>query len=403
MTGTIPEVRSHGAFAARPARGYRVLFVSRKLPFADGGGNGAYANDLLQWLVARGAGVDCLLLTELDDSTIPPLWSIPQKGMSGIRVINPGAFRVGDRYLHPWRFVRRKPDPARAVRTTAPSVAAERVAVKQAVSRGKYDAILMNYLWLAPACAGHGVTTLALTHDVWSDRAAGAEYIYTADEEAALLNSADHVLAISPYDARRFEQMGVSKPVHVLYKALAAAPPEDSSPPSARCLFVGSGYGPNAEGLAWFLEKVWPLVLTELPSAHLDVCGAVCGSVKEAPLNVHLHGRVADLGEFYHRAAVAIVPLLRGTGLKIKLVEAVSYRKPVVSTSIGVQGIEQLVGHGVDRADAARDFATNVLRHLSDPASAGREGMLARREAERFLSSDIAYAPVWEIMSNSAK
>ncbi len=106
-----------------------------------------------------------------------------------------------------------------------------------------------------------------------------------------------------------------------------------------RCLFVGSHIDHNVHGIRWFLQEVWPLVQRQKPQSILHICGTVCQSLSDVFPNVRLVGQVEDINREYGAAEVCLIPLIVGSGLKIKLVEALSHGRASVSTSVGVQGV----------------------------------------------------------------
>ncbi len=123
--------------------------------------------------------------------------------------------------------------------------------------------------------------------------------------------------------------------------------------------------GFNREGLAWFLEHAWPLIRQTRPATTLHICGAIGATVPQPPPpGVVVRGRVPDLTSEYAAAAVVIVPLLQGSGVKIKLVEAASFGKAIVTTPIGLQGLDFLRA-GVRETATAPAFATAVLELLA--------------------------------------
>ncbi|MDP2355946.1 MAG: glycosyltransferase family 4 protein [Beijerinckiaceae bacterium] len=108
------------------------------------------------------------------------------------------------------------------------------------------------------------------------------------------------------------------------------------------CIFVGSGALPNVDGVQWFLEAVWPGVLARVPSAQLRVYGSVCSRVETSSESVKLLGRVDDIVSCYDEAKLAVVPLRIGSGLKIKIVEAITMGMPIVTTEVGAQGLFEI-------------------------------------------------------------
>jgi glycosyltransferase involved in cell wall biosynthesis len=139
----------------------------------------------------------------------------------------------------------------------------------------------------------------------------------------------------------------------------------------AGLLFVaGFGHEPNEDAARWFASEVLPLVRTRFP----DICLSLVGSNPTARVKaLHEDGRIivtgwvseADLASYYARARVAIAPLRYGAGMKGKAVEAMRFGVPLVTTSFGLQGMEQLA-EAVPVCDDPASFAGAMIRLLSD-------------------------------------
>jgi glycosyltransferase involved in cell wall biosynthesis len=108
---------------------------------------------------------------------------------------------------------------------------------------------------------------------------------------------------------------------------------------------------------------------------------------------VVLLGRVKDLNPEYSAAEVCLVPLLAGSGLKIKLIEAMSYGRACVSTSIGVQGLRDIVGTTTLVADTAEDFAMAVHTLLTKPDKRQWMEAQAYQYVKEKLSPEATYQP----------
>lgn len=136
-------------------------------------------------------------------------------------------------------------------------------------------------------------------------------------------------------------------------------------------LFCGSlDYYPNEEGLIWFYEHVFPLIKKTIPVVVLTLVGASARNEKNQRLlddpSVHVAGRVADVQPFYYRAGPCIAPLLSGSGTRLKILEAMSFGNPVVSTGIGAAGIAAEHGNHILIAADANDFAKQLLALMQD-------------------------------------
>ena len=140
-------------------------------------------------------------------------------------------------------------------------------------------------------------------------------------------------------------------------------------------LFCGSmDYLPNREGLAWFLKNVFQLIVDALPGTRLLLVGRGDPGEELPPLLKHPavvnYGMVDSVGIYYQKAAVAIVPLLSGSGTRLKLLEAMAYKAPIVATTIGAEGIDYTNHENIVIADKPEAFAGSVIELLNNPQMA---------------------------------
>jgi polysaccharide biosynthesis protein PslH len=125
---------------------------------------------------------------------------------------------------------------------------------------------------------------------------------------------------------------------------------------------------PNSEGLLWFYNNIWPVVRKTLPQLQLLIVGSGelpqgCQQLKKDPSLVFT-GPVDDVRCWYNKAAVSIVPLLSGSGTRLKILEAMSFGLAVVSTSKGAEGIDHMDGKDIIIADEAEEFANQLISLL---------------------------------------
>jgi glycosyltransferase involved in cell wall biosynthesis len=161
-----------------------------------------------------------------------------------------------------------------------------------------------------------------------------------------------------------------------------ALPP--SSAPVA--LFVGVAYyPPNADAIRWLVREIWPLVRARCPAAELVVVGEGAEAVVEGVVGpgVALVGFAPDLEPHYRRAAVCLCPIRAGSGTRIKIIEAGFCARPVVSTTLGAEGLTFRSGEEMVIADEAGAFADAVADLFADPDRCAALGQAARRRAER--------------------
>ena len=162
-----------------------------------------------------------------------------------------------------------------------------------------------------------------------------------------------------------------------------AAPIRGEAQP-LRLLFVGAvDYRPNQLGLEWFIAEVLPRLRSRLGAGVVvDVVGSPPRHLKGAE-HVSLHGRVPSVDPFYVDAHAVIVPVLYGSGTRLKVIEAMAFRRPVVSTTAGAEGLPIRDGDEFFQADQPDEFAAALLELAEqtlarDPAL---EQMLARARA----------------------
>jgi glycosyltransferase involved in cell wall biosynthesis len=134
----------------------------------------------------------------------------------------------------------------------------------------------------------------------------------------------------------------------------------------------GFGWYPNAEGIIWFAEKVFPLVRERLREHAIIL--HFCGSHPPAQLQalhdgvtVHVHGFVDDIDPMIRDAHLMIVPLLSGGGIRVKIIEAMSSGVPVLSTSKGCEGIGAENGRNIIVRDDPEGFASEIVSASMDP------------------------------------
>lgn len=141
----------------------------------------------------------------------------------------------------------------------------------------------------------------------------------------------------------------------------------------------------NEQGVLWFLQKVWPLLLVKYPQAQFHLAGK--GLSKSDPrffqTGVVNHGEVPDAEDFMHQHGIMVVPIQAGSGIRIKTLEAMALGVPVVSTSVGAQGLSVTSGTEMFIADQPQQFADAIATLLANPAQAQTLTTQARAYVEQ--------------------
>jgi glycosyltransferase involved in cell wall biosynthesis len=152
-------------------------------------------------------------------------------------------------------------------------------------------------------------------------------------------------------------------------------------------LHIGTMYWPpNVDAVNWFIREVYPLVRRERPDVQFDMLGsrppADLLALNEASLGINVTGYVADPTPYQQQAAVMIVPLRAGGGMRVKILNALAEGIPIVSTTLGYEGIDVTPEQDILAANTPEEFATQVLRVLNDPALDRRLAVNGRQLAE---------------------
>ncbi len=197
--------------------------------------------------------------------------------------------------------------------------------------------------------------------------------------ERAVCRSAAHVIAVSEIDEQIMrERFGIRHTSSVP----TGVDLDYFERPSAvekhfDLVFVGSmDWMPNIDGVRWFLDEVLALIRANKPDCRVAIVGrnpppSVTAEAKD-PL-ITITGTVADVRPFLWQSAVSIVPLRVGGGTRLKIFESLAAGTPVVSTTIGAEGLPLEQGKTIAIGDTAQEFAAECLDLLDDPDA--RKGM----------------------------
>lgn len=200
--------------------------------------------------------------------------------------------------------------------------------------------------------------------------------------EVNSLSDYDLLIPITYRDERIFKELGyqgktVVMPIGVNGQDYQADWKSYERPISLS--FIGTlDWLPNQEGLLWFLDNVWPTLHKKYPKLEFFVAG------RNAPKkllemqipNVTFHGEVKSAREFINRHSIMLVPLLSGGGMRAKILEGMALGKVVMTTSVGVEGIEAVDRKEILLADKPEDFVRQIdwcHQHENDLQHIGTE------------------------------
>ncbi|MEQ1692501.1 MAG: glycosyltransferase [Gemmatimonas sp.] len=190
----------------------------------------------------------------------------------------------------------------------------------------------------------------------------------------------DHVIAVSPQDVTEMQQRygaerlsSVATGVDLEY--FDAGPLDEANP--FEIVFTGSmDWMPNDDAMIWFLEGIMPLIRQQIPESVLTIVGRSPSERVRALASrlggVEVTGRVPDVRPYMRRASAFVVPIRIGGGTRLKIFEAMAMGLPVISTSVGAEGLSVSNGETARLCDEPASFAQGVVSLLR---SGGRSSM----------------------------
>lgn len=194
-------------------------------------------------------------------------------------------------------------------------------------------------------------------------------YLYEnlKNQEIAILNKYDAIITLSETDKSKLEMYGVNKPIYSSF-AIVSSKSQDWVYAKYRLTFLGPGmHDPNFEGIKWFLSVVWPLLLEYDNNYTLDIIGKwdiekrnKLGNYK----NVRFLGFVDNIADSL-KGSIMIVPINIGSGIRMKILEAAQCQIPIVTTSVGCEGLPLADNENCLIGNNSKEF-TNKIIQMSD-------------------------------------
>ena len=239
----------------------------------------------------------------------------------------------------------------------------------------------------------HAMTAQGLWRPIWRDQARKMQSF-----ESTVLRAAGRVIAVSKRDGLALEKRyglasvdcidtGVDLDFFAYTSATSAVAPD-----GGRVVFTGVMDSPaNIDGIKFLMDEIWPHVVAVRPNAEAVIVGrnpppALVEDAAKRGLAWRFTGFVDDIRPHMADADVALIPLRVGSGTRIKTFEAMAAGRPVVGTTIGVEGLDITPGTHYLRADAPADFADAILRLLANPYLRNQMRDTARRHLEQHFA-----------------
>ncbi len=376
----------------RHDRRVRVLVVLTQPPLAEGGAPGKTAIGLLRGLVAHGVDVRAVAARQ----HFALVGEVPAGLPVEILPVQPPG---------PWR--------ARLGRFRRPRGELAGGAFAARVRELAADVDVVHLEETETAWCDEGVETPSLVHMhylVRRDRPLGRPWdkqfrdvAEIAAAERAAIRRHRHLVASSPLVAEALRRSAPRADVVVaplsLDPSLYAAAPLDG-PPTAGIIGT-AGWPPTAAAMHELVVNVWPLVRARAPDARLIVAGRGTDRLGLRTTNgVTVLGEIESARELLGELSVLVFPLLRGSGMKVKVLEAIASGVPVVATPAGAEGIE--AGPGVAVRTGADALAEATAELLGDRALRRERGSAARAAFAERYAPEPATAPLVELYRRMA-
>jgi glycosyltransferase involved in cell wall biosynthesis len=186
--------------------------------------------------------------------------------------------------------------------------------------------------------------------------------------ETHFIQQFDKVVSITDEDAVSFRKMGVKVPIHTCPVGIAISEQPIYADTSAVFHLGSMEWQPNVEGVNWFLNKVWPKVVANIPHAQCFIAGrGMPDNWKQRIIQgVYMVGEVQDASIFMQNKSIMIVPIFAGSGIRVKILEGMRAGKAIVTTSVGVHGIPCKPNKHLLVADDENTFANHIISLIHD-------------------------------------
>ena len=376
----------------------KILVICNKSPYPPREGGPIAMNMIVEGLISEGHTVKVLAVNSFKYNINPEDIPSSYREKTGIELIDV------DLRIKPWQaflnlFTGRSYHVERFISSNF------RKRLIEVLQSDRYDIVQMETLFMAPYLSTVRANSDAkvvlrahnIEHLVWARVAEGTHnplkrrYIsHLASTlrryEQAMIPIFDGIAAITEKDAEYF-----SRQLAVGSGQLAVIPfgidiqniPQPVPSPDPVSLFtIGAmNWIPNEEGVRWFLHHIWPEVHKEFPSLKYYLAGReMPGWMQRISFpNVEVLGEVPDAREFMDAHGIMIVPLLSGSGIRIKIIEGMAAGKPVISTLIGAEGIDYTNGKNLLIANASCEFIDMISLCINDMDRCIKVGEDARK------------------------
>ncbi len=386
------------------------MFLAAEAPYPTVGGGPMRATSVLEFLASR-FSVHGIFFREpgaADPAAAVPVGKLVRADVIDLPFHSKSTLARAAR--NAWRLVRNR----------SPLIdrfAGFEAEIERCIQGQRYEAAFIEHFWCAPYVEQLRPVARRVILDVYNVESAWHQSMANSESgalgwahrrfagaarasERRWLPRFERILTTSCEDARIVQTISPDAKVTVYPNAL----PFLAQPPRVeRREIVFSGnleYAPNIQAVQFFHRDIWPRLKSRWPGLRWKILSRNAGAFRDLPLSdpqIEITGFVEDAVAVIAQAQVAVVPLLAGSGTRIKILEAWAAGTPVVSTRIGAEGLEFRDGEHLVLADDAGQFAEAVSRLLGSPADRMRLGAAGRRLYEERYT----WKAVWKALEES--
>jgi len=183
--------------------------------------------------------------------------------------------------------------------------------------------------------------------------------------ENSISRGVDCVVPISSIDQKYFDALELKTPIKTLPAAYEIKDYKKDLPNNFNIGFIGGlDWQPNYDGIKWFLELVWKKFVKQKTSANFNLAGRNFPKrlYNLQDTNLYIYGEVEDAQEFTLQNSIMIAPILSGSGMRIKIIEAMALGRTVLSTSIGAEGIDYENNKNIFIADTPEEWIAILIK-----------------------------------------
>jgi glycosyltransferase involved in cell wall biosynthesis len=368
-----------------------ALFISPEAPYPLAGGGALRSASLLNFLASR-YSLDMVVFRE--PRAADPRVHLPPGLVRRVHIIDLPAHA-----RHP--IARAARNAGRLVRRVPPLMdrfAGFGAQIGAAVRGQRYELAVVEHFWCAPyweqAAAVSDATILdlhnieSILHARCADASSGTQaFAHRAFQkicrnlEEEWLPKFTYLLAASEPDAELLRTISPTRNVWVYPNSIPRVPAPSRREEDAIVFSGNLEYHPNVSAVSYFREAIWPQLRAQWPGLVWRLIGKnpqAVARIIAGDSRIEVGGPVADAVAELARAKVAIVPVLAGSGTRVKIIEAWAAGVPVVSTSLGAEGLNAQAGQHLLLADSAPGFRDAVSSLLASPEMRNRIGRAGR-------------------------